>query len=64
MSVDVLEVPCVPEHAQLARVADLVGRGCIARRDSHRDRVVAVAVQHELRDAEREALARRGEAST
>ena len=35
--------------------------GRVARRDAHGDGVVAVAVQDELRDAEREALARRGE---
>ena len=35
--------------------------GGVARRDAHRDGVVALAVQEELRDAEREPLSRRGE---
>ena len=34
---------------------------CVAGRDAHGDRVVAVAVEYELRDAERKTLARRRE---
>ena len=39
----------------------LRGGGRIARRDAHRDRVVAIAVEHELWNAERESLPRRRE---
>ena len=59
--VEVLEVARVREHAELAGVACAPSGSRVARRDAHRDGVVALAVQDELRDAEREALARRGE---
>ena len=59
--VDVLEVAGVREHAELAWVARVPSGGGVARRDPHRNGVVALAVQEELRDAEREPLPRRGE---
>ena len=59
--VDVLEVPGVREDAKLAGVAGVPRGGRVARRDPHRDGLVAVAVEDELRDPEREPLSRRGE---
>ena len=57
----VLEVTRSAQEDELARIAGLArGRG-IARGDAHRDGVVLVTVEHELRDAERKPLARRCE---
>ena len=56
-----LEVTRLRQDAQLAGIAGVPRGRCVARRDAHRDGVVAVAVQEELRDAEREALPRRCE---
>ena len=55
--VDVLEVSGVREDDQLARVAGGAGGRGVARRDPQGNAVVAVAVQHELGDAERQLLA-------
>ena len=52
--------PCA-RGRELARVPGVPRGGRVARRDAHRHRVVAIAVEHELRNAQREPLPRRRE---
>ena len=56
-----LEVACTRKDSQLARVARGGCRIGVRARDLESDGRVALAVQHELVDAERDELARRGE---
>ncbi len=55
-----LEVPGAWQDAQLALVTDRLRGRCVGLGDGHRDGLVVLAVQQQLRDSEWQAFARRG----